>query len=250
MTGSSRARAHKEHSHTDGPEGEGSGAAGTGLAAATDIGRMAVLSASSSPNPGAATTKAAAAESSVDAHAAVVSETARAAESPARELALRFLDRRTRTREELLAHLRQRGVPDELSESIICRFQETGLIDDQGLAERWVASRQAAKSARQLQAELVRRGVDRDVAASAARVVGADVEEAAMLKLINRRALAMGGLPVEVKQRRLMAQLARRGYPADAARRCVQRALGDPGEEALDDGRPPPSGGPDFLDQV
>ena len=206
---------------------------------------MAAASApSGGPTPGAA------AESSVVAHAAVVSETAGVSESAARELALRFLERRARTRKELLAHLRQRGVPDELSESITCRFEETGLIDDQGLAERWVVSRQAAKSARQLQAELVRRGVDRDVADSAARAVGADVEEAAMLRLIDRRAVAMGNLPVEVKQRRLMAQLARRGYTADAARRCVQRALADPGDEAADDERPPLSGGPDFLDQV
>ena len=111
-------------------------------------------------------------------------------------------------------------------------------------------SRQAAKSARQLQAELVRRGVDRDVAASAARAVGADVEEAAMLRLIDRRAAAMRNLPAEVKQRRLMAQLARRGYTADAARRCVQRALADPDDGASDDEGPPLPGGPDFLDQV
>lgn len=157
-------------------------------------------------------------------------------ESAVRELALRFLDRRARTRTELLAHLLKRGVPGDMAGRLVGRFEEIGLLDDQRLAEGWVASRQATRSARQLRAELARRGVDRDVASAAAGVVGAEVEEAAMLRLVDRRAAAMGNLPSGVKQRRLMAQLARRGYSADAARRCVEQVLGGSDDGAADGG--------------
>ena len=170
-------------------------------------------------------------------------------ESAVRELALRFLDRRARTRTELLAHLLKRGVPGDMAGRLVGRFEEIGLLDDQRLAEGWVASRQATRSARQLRAELARRGVDRDVASAAAGAVGAEVEEAAMLRLVDRRAAAMGNLPAGVKQRRLMAQLARRGYSADAARRCVEQVLGgsDDGRQADGGGAAMPLG-PDFLD--
>ena len=233
MRGHPGARVYKEHT----PKKE------TGAAKAADMDRRADPAWGGAPYPGTMSTSSAATH-------APVPEKARDPESAARELALRFLERRARTRKELLAHLRQRGIPDELSESITCRFEETGLIDDQGLAERWVVSRQGGKSARQLQAELVRRGVDRDVADSAAGAVSDDVEEAAMLRLIDRRAAAMRHLSVEVRQRRLMAQLARRGYAADAARRCIQRALGDLADGAYDRDGAPLSEGPDFLDQV
>jgi len=169
-------------------------------------------------------------------------------ESAVRELALRFLDRRARTRTELLAHLLKRGVPGDMAGRLVGRFEEIGLLDDQRLAEGWVASRQATRSARQLRAELARRGVDRDVASAAAGVVGAEVEEAAMLRLVDRRAAAMGNLPAGVKQRRLMAQLARRGYSADAARRCVEQVLGGSDDGAADGGGAAMPLGPDFLD--
>ena len=174
-------------------------------------------------------------------------------ESGARALALRFLDRQARTCSELLAHLLKRGVPRELADSLVGRFEETGLLDDQRLAENWVLSRQTRKSAQQLRAELVRRGIERDVAAAAAGAVGEDVEEAAMLKQAVARAARMGNLPTGVKQRRLMAQLARRGYPADAARRCVEQALARSDGPASERGLPAEPAEPlerDFLDQV
>jgi len=58
----------------------------------------------------------------------------------------------------------------------------------------------------------------------------------------------MGNLPSGVKQRRLMAQLARRGYSADAARRCVEQVLGGSDDGAADGGGAAMPLGPDFLD--
>ncbi|MGH2923323.1 MAG: hypothetical protein ACRDKH_04755, partial [Solirubrobacterales bacterium] len=53
------------------------------------------------------------------------------------ELAVKALSRRERSRAELDAWLRQRGVGDEEVESTIVRLEELGEVDDAGFARRY-----------------------------------------------------------------------------------------------------------------
>src|SRR6476469_4885221 len=86
-------------------------------------------------------------------------------EEQARNVCLRLLTVRARTRSELEGQLTKRGYPDDVSARVLDRLAQVGLIDDVDFAEQWVRSRRlnAGKGKRALAAELRTKGVDDDV---------------------------------------------------------------------------------------
>src|SRR3954465_14951054 len=99
-------------------------------------------------------------------------------EEQARSLCLRLLTARARTRAELAGQLAKRGYPDDVSNRVLDRMADVGLIDDADFAEQWVRSRRenAGKGKRALAAELRTKGVDDDLIAEALADVDADAE--------------------------------------------------------------------------
>ncbi len=145
----------------------------------------------------------------------------------ARTICLRLLEQQPRTRAQLAAALRKRGVPDEVGAEVLDRFTEVGLVDDQAFAATWVSSRHAGRrlARRALAAELRRRGVDPAVARSAVEQVSPEDARAAARGLVERRVRASARLPREVLTRRLVAMLARKGYPPEVAFGAVRDVL-------------------------
>src|SRR5256885_11245758 len=86
-------------------------------------------------------------------------------EEQARNLCLRLLTGRPRTRSELEGQLAKRGYPADVSERVLDRLTQVGLVDDADFAQQWVRSRRmnAGKGKRALAAELRTKGVDNDV---------------------------------------------------------------------------------------
>jgi regulatory protein len=66
-------------------------------------------------------------------------------EQVARTIVLRRLSATPRTRRELHDDLRRRGIPDDVSERVLDRFVEVGLIDDAQFARQWAECRQRTK---------------------------------------------------------------------------------------------------------
>ena len=79
-------------------------------------------------------------------------------EAAAREVCLRLLTLSPKTRSQLAEALARKGIPDEVSERVLGRFTEVGLIDDEAFAQAWVRSRHTGKglAPRALSAELRR----------------------------------------------------------------------------------------------
>ncbi len=76
--------------------------------------------------------------------------------------------------------------------------------------------------------DLLTQGVDRGVAERAVRravVAEGIAPEAEARAVAVKRARQLADLPAAVRERRLMAFLARRGYPRAAARRLVEEVL-------------------------
>lgn len=148
-------------------------------------------------------------------------------ESVARTIALRLLERQPRTRAELAKALAARDVPEAVAATVLDRFAEVGLIDDQAFATAWVGSRHRGRglARRALADELRRRGIDDETARDALASVSTDDEIAAATALVNRRLRAMSTLAPDVKRRRLLAMLARKGFSAGLAQRVVADAL-------------------------
>jgi SOS response regulatory protein OraA/RecX len=161
----------------------------------------------------------------------------------AREICLRLLTERARTRQELAQALRKREVPDEAANAVLERFDEVGLIDDAAFAAAWVTSRQSGRglARRALASELRTKGVDGEVAAAAVAEVDPQDEWDSARRLVQRRAPSMRRLDRVTAERRLVGMLARKGYGPGLAAGVVRDALaeedmsGIPADDAMAD---------------
>jgi regulatory protein len=147
--------------------------------------------------------------------------------SMARTIGMRLLDKQPRTRSELASAMARRGVPDGAAAEVLDRFVEVGLLDDAAFATAWVDSRHRGRglARRALASELRRRGVDEEIAVEALASVSIEDEAVAARALVDRRLRSMSGLNREVKTRRLIAMLGRKGFGGSMAYRVVAEAI-------------------------
>jgi regulatory protein len=152
----------------------------------------------------------------------------------AREICLRQLSVRPRTRAELATALRKRGVDDEVATTVLNRYDEVGLIDDAAFARAWVSSRHHGKglARRALANELRQRGVEQEFVAAALDDLDGDTEAATARALVDRKLRSMGSAAPDAVFRRLVSMLARKGYPPGVAIGAVKDALAAQAESA------------------
>jgi regulatory protein len=145
----------------------------------------------------------------------------------AREICLHQLSFRPRTRAELATTLHKRGVDDDVAAAVLDRYDEVGLIDDAAFAKAWVATRHHGRglARRALANELRQRGVDVELVDEALDALDGDTEAATARTLVDRKLRGMGSAPPDAVFRRLVAMLARKGYPAGVAIGTVKEAL-------------------------
>ncbi|MER7332368.1 MULTISPECIES: regulatory protein RecX [unclassified Micromonospora] len=153
----------------------------------------------------------------------------------AREICLRQLAVRPRTRAELAGALAKRGISEEVSAEVLDRYDEVGIIDDAAFARAWVSSRHAGRglARRALANELRQRGVDGEVASEALGELDEETEAETARALVERKLRSARGEPDAVF-RRLVAMLARKGYPPGVAIRAVKDALAAQSAEAAE----------------
>ncbi|WP_431729033.1 regulatory protein RecX [Verrucosispora sp. TAA-831] len=153
----------------------------------------------------------------------------------AREICLRQLAVRPRTRAELATALARRGISEETAVGVLDRYDEVGIIDDAAFARAWVSSRHAGRglARRALANELRRRGVDGDTASEALDELDETTEAETARALVERKLRTARGEPDAVF-RRLVGTLARKGYPPGVAIRAVKDALAAQSAEAAE----------------
>jgi regulatory protein len=118
-------------------------------------------------------------------------------------------------------------VPDDAAATVLERFAEVKLIDDELFARAWVESRHHGRglAGRALGAELRQRGVSSDDIETALGQLDPEQEVATARELIERRLPASAGMPGPARMRRLTGVLARKGYPPGLAYRVIREAL-------------------------
>ena len=153
----------------------------------------------------------------------------------AREICLRQLAVRPRTRAELTKVLIRKEISEETIAEVLDRYDEVGIIDDAAFARMWVTTRHQGRglARRALANELRQRGVDAEVATEALETVDDEAEATAARALVDRKLRTARGTPDQVF-RRLVGMLARKGYPAGIAIRAVKDALAARDEEAAE----------------
>ncbi|MFE2880380.1 recombination regulator RecX [Streptomyces roseus] len=159
-------------------------------------------------------------------------------EEQARAICLRLLTGMPRTRRQLADALKKRGIPEEVSQEVLSRYEEVGLIDDAAFAGAWVESRHRGRglARRALAQELRTKGVHATLVQEALEQLDPDQEEQTARELVERKLRTTRGLERDKRLRRLAGMLARKGYPEGMALRVVRRALEQEGVDEDEDG--------------
>ena len=146
----------------------------------------------------------------------------------AREIALRLLDVRDRTRHELERALAKRRVPEEAAREVLDRLTEVGLIDDRRFADATFDGQQRRqRSTRALRQELRTKGVDAEVIEQAASEVDDETDLAVARELVAKRARSLERFPHQVRYRRMAGQLARRGFSSSVIATALRELPSD-----------------------
>jgi regulatory protein len=131
-------------------------------------------------------------------------------------VAVRMLAARPRAVNEVLRRLRERGHNPSAAAEAVGRLEAKGVLDDEEFARHFARVRSArGHGPSRLLTDLLTRGVERRLAERAIEEVldaeGVDPNVQARA-LAEKRAGQLGKLPTEVKRRRLLAYLDRRGF--------------------------------------
>jgi regulatory protein len=138
---------------------------------------------------------------------------------------LRSLATRGRARRDLRRRLIQKQHPPQAVDEALTRLDACGLLDDRRFAVEYAARHSArGRGPARLVADLLSQGVDRAIAdravGEALAEEGIDPDQA-LRAVAARRASQLTALAPAVRKRRLLAYLARRGYPTVQVRELV-----------------------------
>ena len=121
---------------------------------------------------------------------------------------------RAKSKGELLAHLKKRGVEDEVASATIYKLMQNGLINDAEFAKAWTQSRHNAKklSKRIIAGELRTRGVDQSAIDEALNEIDDESEYRTAFSLAMKKYSTMSRMEPEVQIRRIQSLLQRKGF--------------------------------------
>ena len=134
--------------------------------------------------------------------------------SAAQTIALNALAPRAKSRGELASHLKRRGIEEDVAVEVLDRLEKSGLVNDLEFARAWASSRMRAKnlSKRVIANELREKGVAADLIAIALDEIDSDLEYRAALELGMRKARSLARFDEDVRARRLVSALQRKGF--------------------------------------
>jgi regulatory protein len=140
--------------------------------------------------------------------------------SRAYDRAMAMLATRGRASGELRRLLVRKGEQAPVVNAVIGRLSEAGFLDDDAFARQFARSRAAGGiSRRRIEQELGRKGIDREVAATAVSETLAEenIDEAnAIEQAAARKLRSLATVDDQTRRRRLYSYLARRGFDIDA----------------------------------
>ncbi len=141
--------------------------------------------------------------------------------------ALRLITFRIRSVSELSQRLRLKKYPEDVIADVIAGFSRQGLLDDEKFAKLYSNSQAERKvGKRQIEMDLAKKGVARDVIQKTVSELTDYDEKAAALQLVEKRYSRMKDLPAQKAKARLCGFLARRGFSQDVIFNVVNKLVG------------------------
>lgn len=145
-------------------------------------------------------------------------------------LALKYLQARQRSIEEMRSFLRKKKTPDELVEKVINKLTEKKFLNDEEFARLWIESRNRVKPRSEwlLKRELAAKGIARPIIDAIFQEISGengDLERAK--KVIERKVNKYLHLKRHEIYQKLGAFLARRGFDWDTSKSAIDDLLKD-----------------------
>lgn len=144
--------------------------------------------------------------------------------------AFRYLSYRPRSEAEMKAKLHKRGFSPEITEKVVGRLKELGVLDDESFARFWRESREAVspRSKGFIRWELRRKGVSGEVVEG----VVEDLDDAQLAyQAAQRKTRTLKNLEYQEFRKRLAGFLQRRGFRYDTINSTIG-LLWEEGKEA------------------
>lgn len=147
-------------------------------------------------------------------------------EQRARNVLLHQLARSSKSTEQLRQILEKREIDSEIAEAVLLRFTEVGLIDDLQFAETFVSSRRkfASKSISTIRRELMQKGIDATIAEQVLSELTPEDDLELATQLAIKRVRQLAKLDDQVRRRRLMGFLLRKGFSSSTVSQAVRHA--------------------------
>lgn len=136
--------------------------------------------------------------------------------------ALRFITYRERSEAEVRQNLARHEISEEVTEAVLARLRENGMIDDERFARHWVENRNEfrPRGRRALAFELRRKGVSPEAIDTALEAVD---EEALAYQAALKAARRWESLEWKDFRNKVISFLARRGFNFDSAAQAATR---------------------------
>lgn len=137
--------------------------------------------------------------------------------------ALHFLAYRPRSEGEIRQRLRRSDTANEVIDSVLEQLREWRYVDDEDFAQRWIENRSQhrPRGARLLTQELRAKGVDPEVVSRTIEEAELD-ETAQAMEAARKRWQQLASLEPDVRERRLIGFLQRRGFGFDSIRQVLE----------------------------
>jgi regulatory protein len=147
--------------------------------------------------------------------------------------AIRYLGYRPRSETEVRQRLKKHGFTGDVTEKVITRLKEQGLVDDSAFARFWKDNRESfsPRSRRQTKMELTRKGLGSDVIEPVIKEI--DESDSAYRAALGR-ARRLPLVDYQAFRRRLGAYLGRRGFSYDIINETVARVWKECGARPAD----------------
>lgn len=131
--------------------------------------------------------------------------------------ALELIVSRPRSEKEMRDYAMRKKWDEELSDRVLGRLRDKGYLDDEKFAQFWLRARTVGKprSKRKISAELVQKGVKRDIIDQVLTNYDDDQEIEALRKLVAKKKNKYSD------QQKFMSYLASQGFRFDAIRRVL-----------------------------
>jgi regulatory protein len=147
-------------------------------------------------------------------------------EERARSIVLKLLERGPKSSSELASALEKHEIPPEIASHVIARFTEVELIDDAAFAQQVVdASRRTKGLARSMvKRKLADKGLDQEIINQVANEISDEDELAVATEVAIKRLGQLLKLEPEVRNRRLIGFLQRRGFGSGVVFAAIREA--------------------------